>query len=103
MLNVVDTLKELVSRPSVNPMGQSVSGDIYLETKLTGYLEQLFNELGLPYECQEVDRGRHNIVTRIDGATSPENGGQLVLLESDDFREGTRAFQQRRTAKFTDS
>jgi enoyl-CoA hydratase len=27
----------------------------------------------------------------------------LVLLESADFREGTKAFQQRRAAKFTDS
>jgi len=27
----------------------------------------------------------------------------LTLLESCDFREGTRAFQQRRAAKFTDS
>jgi enoyl-CoA hydratase len=26
-----------------------------------------------------------------------------VLLESADFREGTRAFQQRRAATFTDS
>ena len=31
-----------------------------------------------------------------------EKKGQLTLLDSDDFREGTRAFQQRRPAKFTD-
>jgi enoyl-CoA hydratase len=39
----------------------------------------------------------------LEDALEREKRGQLVLLESDDFREGTRAFQQRRPAKFTDS
>ncbi|KWX69116.1 enoyl-CoA hydratase [Mycobacterium sp. NAZ190054] len=39
----------------------------------------------------------------LDGALEREKTGQLVLLESADFGEGTKAFQQRRAAKFTDS
>lgn len=39
----------------------------------------------------------------LEGALERETTGQLVLLASDDFREGTQAFQQRRVAKFTDS
>ena len=42
-------------------------------------------------------------LTELEAAMQREKRGQLALLEADDFREGTRAFQQRRQAKFTDS
>jgi enoyl-CoA hydratase len=42
-------------------------------------------------------------LTEFEAALEREKQGQLVLLESDDFREGTRAFQQRRPPNFTDS
>ncbi len=42
-------------------------------------------------------------LTELEGALEREKQGQLMLLESNDFREGTRAFQQRRAAAFTDS
>ena len=41
-------------------------------------------------------------LTELDAAIDRECEGQLTLLKSRDFREGTRAFQQRRTADFTD-
>ena len=41
-------------------------------------------------------------LTELEGALEREKAGQLVLLQSDDFREGTKAFQQRRTANFSD-
>lgn len=41
-------------------------------------------------------------LTELENALEREKKGQLTLLESDDFREGTRAFQQRRAATFTD-
>jgi enoyl-CoA hydratase len=41
-------------------------------------------------------------LVELEAALEREKQGQLVLLESADFREGTRAFQQRRPAKFTD-
>ncbi|CAA0133203.1 1,2-epoxyphenylacetyl-CoA isomerase [Mycolicibacterium vanbaalenii] len=42
-------------------------------------------------------------LTELEGALELEKQGQLALLDSHDFREGTRAFQQRRAANFTDS
>ena len=41
-------------------------------------------------------------LTELDGALDREYVGQSILLASHDFREGARAFQQRRTANFTD-
>ena len=41
-------------------------------------------------------------LVELEAALEREKRGQLVLLESADFREGTRAFQQRRAANFTD-
>jgi len=41
-------------------------------------------------------------LTELEAALARETEGQLELLESHDFREGTRAFQQRRTPTFTD-
>lgn len=42
-------------------------------------------------------------LTELDSAFALEREGQLQLLASNDFREGTRAFQQTRRAEFTDS
>jgi enoyl-CoA hydratase len=42
-------------------------------------------------------------LTEFAGALDLEREGQLVLLESPDFREGAKAFQQRRSPTFTDS
>ena len=42
-------------------------------------------------------------LTELETALEREKQGQLVLISSHDFREGTKAFQQRREAKFTDS
>ena len=42
-------------------------------------------------------------LTEFEAALERETQGQLELLVADDFREGARAFQQRRPAKFTDS
>lgn len=41
-------------------------------------------------------------LTELDGALELETEGQLTLLSSRDFREGIRAFQQRRSPNFTD-
>jgi enoyl-CoA hydratase len=42
-------------------------------------------------------------LTELESALELEKTGQLSLLDSHDFREGTKAFQQRRTATFTDT
>ena len=41
-------------------------------------------------------------LAELDGAFERETDGQLSLLSSHDFREGTTAFQQRRSPTFTD-
>ena len=42
-------------------------------------------------------------LTELDAALDREYVGQSTLLASHDFREGARAFQDRRTPKFTDA
>ena len=41
-------------------------------------------------------------LTELDAAIGRESEGQLILLGSKDFREGTKAFQEHRTPNFTD-
>ena len=41
-------------------------------------------------------------LTEWESALERETEGQLVLLSGRDFAEGTKAFQQRRAAAFTD-
>ncbi len=41
-------------------------------------------------------------LTELDGALVRETEGQAVLIKSPDFKEGTKAFQERRTPSFTD-
>jgi enoyl-CoA hydratase len=41
-------------------------------------------------------------LTELSAAFTRETDGQLTLLHSDDFSEGTKAFQQRRAPNFTD-
>lgn len=75
-LDVVETLCSLVATPSVNPMGRDVSGDEFYEYRMTDRLEAIFRELGLPFERQEVEPKRSNIVARLDG------GDQLLVFEA---------------------
>jgi enoyl-CoA hydratase len=42
-------------------------------------------------------------LSELEAALQRELAGQSVLLKSPDFREGATAFQERRTANFTDS
>ena len=81
-LDLVRTLSDLVALPSVNPMGQAVSGPEYFEYRVTDYLEALFKSLSLPYQRQTVEPKRDNIVTRIDGQVPPNEGGQIILFEA---------------------
>ncbi|WP_445166623.1 enoyl-CoA hydratase [Mycolicibacterium sp. Dal123E01] len=41
-------------------------------------------------------------LTELDAAIGRESEGQLILLGSKDFREGTKAFQEHRSPSFTD-
>lgn len=81
-LDVVETLADLVRLPSVNPMGRAVTGDIYLERRVTDYLEAKAKALGLPFERYPTDPGRDNLVIRVDGDPLPEAGGRILMFEA---------------------
>jgi acetylornithine deacetylase/succinyl-diaminopimelate desuccinylase family protein len=55
-------LEDLVSIPSVNPMGRSLAGPDVLETRLSNYLEDWFVERGIPCRRQPVSPGRDNLL-----------------------------------------
>lgn len=80
MLNVVETLRELVAIPSVNPMGRPTPGSELAEAKLTEYLERLFRRLKIPVVRQPVEPGRDNIVARIDGPGGPRQATAVILF-----------------------
>ena len=81
-LDVVDTLRNLVRTPSVNPMGRDVSGPEFYEYQVTDHLERLFESLGLEWERQEVAPKRSNILARLDGDRPLEDGGKLLMFEA---------------------
>ncbi len=80
--DLTQTLIELVSLPSVNPMGKAVDGPEYFEYRVTEYLESLFHSLELPFERQTVAPKRDNIIARLDGEVPVSAGGPLVLFEA---------------------
>jgi len=49
-----EILADLIRIPSVNPMGRTVQGDCYCEARLTKYLAEYFESLGIPYVRQPV-------------------------------------------------
>ena len=63
-------LSDLVSIPSVNPMGRALSGPGILEGGMTAFLEGWFRELGVPCERQVVSPGRDNVLARYDAPRS---------------------------------
>lgn len=81
-LDLVDTVCDLVRLPSVNPMGREGRGEEYGEHRVTAYLQQLFERLGLPWQRQAVAPQRDNIVARLDGTVPPERGGRILMLEA---------------------
>jgi acetylornithine deacetylase len=68
--DVTRLLAELVSIPSVNPMGRTLGGPDLLETRLTSYLEAWFTRHGLPCLRQPVSPGRDNLIARFDAPHS---------------------------------
>ncbi|MEX2188334.1 MAG: M20 family metallopeptidase [Pirellulales bacterium] len=81
-LDPVETLRDLVRIPSVNPMGRVVDGPEFYEYRVTDYLQALFTRLGLPWRRQTVEPRRDNIVARLDGAKPPAAGGAVLMLEA---------------------
>lgn len=77
-MTALNLLKDLISIPSVNPMGRDLTGPEFFETRLSDYLEQLFRRLDVYHERIELAPGRANVIARLDspGARS------TVLLDA---------------------
>jgi acetylornithine deacetylase/succinyl-diaminopimelate desuccinylase family protein len=69
-MHTADLLRDLVRLPSVNPMGRAADGPIFLEHRVTDYLDAFFNHLGVKFERQPVAPQRANIVARFDSGSS---------------------------------
>ena len=76
MLETTRLLRDLVSIPSVNPMGRPLTGPEIFEHRITAYLEEFFRSLGVPYERQTVAPLRDNIVAKFD---LPGSGPTLIF------------------------
>ncbi|MCA9100249.1 MAG: M20/M25/M40 family metallo-hydrolase, partial [Planctomycetales bacterium] len=81
-LSIDQTLAELVSIPSINPMGRPLEGDEFYEYRVTDYLEGVFQLLDLPYQRQQIEPRRANIVARLDGRPSASEGGKILMFEA---------------------
>src|SRR5438874_588141 len=64
MTETTRLLRDLVYLPSVNPMGRPLPAEITLEHRVTAYLENYFQGLGVSYQRQTVAPGRDNIIAR---------------------------------------
>jgi acetylornithine deacetylase/succinyl-diaminopimelate desuccinylase family protein len=80
--DAVDVLRDLVSLPSVNPMGRAEVKPPWGEAPVTNYLEKLFQDLGLRTYRQAIAPGRDNIIAQIAGEIPPEEGGLLLLFDA---------------------
>ena len=77
-IDTIEILRELVSIPSVNPMGRT---DLFPvgEARLTEYLANRLMALGLFVQRQTIAPGRENLLARLDGDPRAEYGGGLIL------------------------
>ena len=81
-MDIVQVVSELVSIPSVNPMGRTIQGPEYLERGVTDYLELAVQHLKLPYVRQPIAPGRDNLVMVLRGEKDPQQGGKLLMWEA---------------------
>jgi acetylornithine deacetylase len=75
---VLRLLGDLVSIPSVNPMGQPVQPEIHLEHRVTDHLEDRLRNLGVRYRRIEISPGRDNLVAWYDAP----NSNTRILLDA---------------------
>jgi acetylornithine deacetylase/succinyl-diaminopimelate desuccinylase-like protein len=68
--DVTRLLGDLVSIPSVNPMGRPMAGPEVLETRLSAYLEDWFGRNDVPFRRQTVSPGRDNLLARFESPGS---------------------------------
>jgi acetylornithine deacetylase len=75
-MDPVRLLKDLIALPSVNPMGRALTGPEFFEGRMTAYLLDFFQRLGVPAERIDVapvpgtDLKRANVIARLDNPAS---------------------------------
>ncbi len=74
--STTEILCQLISIPSVNPMGRDLTGEIYLETKVSDWLVNFFESIGADHERIEVAPGRANVIARFE---SPQSDLTLLI------------------------
>src|SRR6266481_5351395 len=74
-------LRDLVALPSVNPMGRSLPKELTFEHRVTDYLQQVFQDLGLGVERRQVVPLRDNIIAHYPG--DPSKPGILLEVHQD--------------------
>ena len=81
-LDVVTTLRELIRRPSVNPMSKEAPPDTLFEQPVTEYVNELLESMDVTIYRQEVSQNRVNLAARLDGSPSVSEGGKVLVLEA---------------------
>ena len=81
MLETTQLLRELVARPSVNPMGRSLPAELTLEHRVTDFLQHTFETAGLAWERRTVAPQRDNIIAHFAG--NPAKPGILFEVHQD--------------------
>jgi acetylornithine deacetylase len=77
MHETASLLRDLVRLPSVNPMGRTLPKEVTFEHRVTDYLQQAFNDMGLACERRQVAPFRDNIIAHYPGNASKPG----ILLE----------------------
>ena len=78
MVESTRLLRDLVSIPSVNPMGRPLQGPEIFEEGVTAYVETFFRGLGVRSERQSIVPRRANIV----GFHEPPGARSTLILEA---------------------
>ena len=81
-LDPIETLAQLVSIPSVNPMEVEANACGPAESQLTDHLEELFTRLGIECYRQAAEPGRENLVAIAPGHVPAERGGKVILFDA---------------------
>ncbi|HJN17252.1 MAG TPA: M20/M25/M40 family metallo-hydrolase, partial [Armatimonadota bacterium] len=78
MPDVIEVLADLVSIPSVNPMGEPAVGDEFGEARIADYVTEFLTQHGIRSERQLVQPGRENVLAKVEGGRSDVS----ILLET---------------------
>lgn len=77
MHGAVSITRELISIPSVNPMGKGLSGTNYSERNMALFIQRFLSDLGVAAELFGEDQDRPNLVATIDAGKS-----HTIMLEA---------------------